>query len=40
MPPKALVTMLLTAVTTLGSRLSGDTSMADTKSQMVTVGQL
>ena len=40
MPLKALVTMLLTAVTTLGSRLSGDTNIADTELQIVTVGQL
>jgi len=37
MPPKALVAMLLTATTTLGS---GDTSIADTKSQVVIRGQL
>ena len=37
---KALVTTPLTAATTLGFGPSGDTSMADTKSQMVTVGQL
>ena len=40
MPPKAPVTTLLMAATTLGSRLSGDTSIADIWSQMVTVGQL
>ena len=32
MPPKAPVITLLTAVTTLGSGPSGDTSMANTKS--------
>jgi len=31
MPLKALVTTLLIVVTTLGSRLSGDTSIADIK---------
>jgi len=36
MPPKAPVTTSLTAATTLG----GDTSMADTNSQIVTRGQL
>jgi len=36
MPPKALVTTLLTAATTLG--LGGDTSIADTNSQVVTQG--
>jgi len=40
MPPKALVTTLLMAVTTLGSGLSKDTSIADTALQIVTVGQL
>ena len=35
---KALTTTLLTAVITL--RLGGDTSIADTNSQMVTRGQL
>ena len=40
MPLKVLVTTLLMVVTTLGSRLSRDTSIADTKSQIVTVGQL
>ena len=40
MPLKALVTTLLIAVTTLGSRLSKDTSMADTILQMVTIKQL
>ena len=45
MPPKAQVTPLKaqvttesTAATTLG--IGGDTSMADTESQLVTVGQL
>ena len=38
MPPKgALVTMPLTATTTLGL---GDTSIADTDSQLITRGQL
>ena len=36
MPPKAPVTMLLTAATTLGN----NTSIADTNSQVVTMGQL
>ena len=36
MPPKAPVMTLLTAATTLG----GDTSIADTDSQIVTRGQL
>jgi len=36
MPPKAPVTTPPTAATTLG----GDTSIADTNSQMVTQGQL
>jgi len=36
MPPKALVMTPLTAVTTLG--LSGDTSIADTDSQLITRG--
>ena len=36
MPPKVPVTTLLTAATTLG----GDTSMADTDSQLITQGQL
>ena len=36
MPLKALVTTPLTAATTLG--LSGDTSIRDTDSQLVTVG--
>ena len=40
MPLKALVTTPLTAVTTLESGPSGDTSMADTELQIVTVGQL
>ena len=40
MPPKVLVTTLLIVATTLGSGPSGDISMADTKSQMVMVGQL
>ena len=40
MPLKALVTTPLTVVTTLGSRPSGDTSIVDTDSQMVMVGQL
>ena len=40
MLPKALVITLLIVVTTLGSGLSGDTSIADTKLQMVIVGQL
>ena len=38
MPPKALITTPLTAATTLG--LGGDTSMADTNSQLITRGQL
>ena len=38
MPPKALVTTPLTAVITLGT--SGDTSIRDTNSQLVIVGQL
>ena len=38
MPPKALVTMPSTAVTTLG--LSGDTSIADTNLQLIIKGQL
>ena len=36
MPPKAPVITPLTAQTTLGT--SGDTSMADTSSQLVTIG--
>jgi hypothetical protein len=36
MPPKALVTTLLTAATTL--RISGDTSMVDTNLQLVIIG--
>ena len=40
MPPKALVTTPSIVVTTLGSRLSRDTSMADIESQMVIIGQL
>ena len=40
MPPKAPVTTPLTAVTTLGLGPSGDTSMADTNLQIITVGQL
>ena len=40
MPPKAPVTTLLTVVTTLGSRLSGDTSIADIELQIVIIGQL
>ena len=36
MPPKALVTMLLTAVTTLGT--NGDTSIKDTDLQLVIIG--
>jgi hypothetical protein len=36
MPPKAPVITLLTAVTTLGT--SGDTSIRDTNSQLVTIG--
>ena len=40
MPLKALVTTLLTVATTLGSRLSKDTSIADIVLQMVIVGQL
>ena len=40
MPLKALVMTLLIVATTLGSGLSGDTSIIDTDSQMVTVGQL
>ena len=38
MPPKALVIMPLMAATTLG--LGGDTSIADTDSQLITQGQL
>ena len=38
MPLKALVTLTLTAATTLGT--SGDTSIRDTNSQLVTVKQL
>ena len=38
MPPKALVTTLLTVATTLG--LGGDTSIADTNLQVVIRGQL
>jgi len=38
MPPKAPVTTPSTAATTLGS--GGDTSIADTDSQIVTRGQL
>ena len=37
MPPKVLVVMLLTAVTTL---VLGDTSIADMDSQLITRGQL
>ena len=37
---KALVIILSIVATTLELGLSGDTSMADTKSQIVTVGQL
>ena len=37
-PVRALTTIPLTAATTLGT--SGDTSMANTNSQLVTVGQL
>ena len=37
MPPKALVAMLLTAVTTLGL---GDTSIVDIDLQLITRGQL
>ena len=40
MPPKALVTTLLTAATTLKLGSSEDTSIADIVLQMVTVGQL
>ena len=40
MPPKAPVTMPLTAVTTLKSRSSGDTSIANTNLQLVMVRQL
>ena len=40
MPLKAPVITPLTAATTLGSRLSGDTSIVDIESQMVIVGQL
>ena len=40
MPLKAPVTTPLTAAITLGSGLSGDTSIADIESQIVTVGQL
>ena len=40
MLPKAPVITPLMVVTTLRTGLSGDTSMADTKLQMVTVGQL
>ena len=35
MPPKAPVMLILTAATTLGT--SGDTSIRDTNSQLVTV---
>ena len=38
MPPKAPVTTLSIVAITLGSR--GDTSIRDTDSQLVTVGQL
>jgi hypothetical protein len=38
MPLKAPVTTLSMAATTLGSR--GDTSIIDTSSQLITVGQL
>ena len=38
MLPKALVITLSTAATTLG--LGGDTSIADTNSQLITRGQL
>ena len=38
MPPKALVMLTPTAVTTLGT--SGDTSVRDTNLQLVTVRQL
>ena len=40
MPLKAPVITPLMVVTTLGSGPSGDTSIADTKLQIVTVGQL
>ena len=40
MPLKALVTTPSIAVTTSKSRSSGDTSIADTDSQIVMVGQL
>ena len=40
MPPKVLVTMPLTAVTTLKLGTSGDTSMADIDLQVVMVRQL
>ena len=40
MPPKALVTMLFIVATTLKSRSSGDTSIADIDLQVVMVGQL
>ena len=36
MPPKALVTTLSMAAITLG--LEGDTNIADTSSQLITVG--
>ena len=38
MPPKAPVMLTPTAATTLGT--SGDTSIRDTNSQLVTVGQV
>jgi len=38
MPPKALVTTLLIAATTLGT--SRDVSITDTSSQLVIIGQL
>ena len=38
MPPKAATTTLLTVATALGS--GGDTSIADTNSQIITQGQL
>ena len=38
MPPKVPVTILLTAATTLGLKLSGDTSIVDIESQIVMVG--
>jgi len=38
MPPKAAIMTLLMAATALG--LGNDTSIADTNSQLVTIGQL